>query len=123
MISGALRATNNSGLQPAMDFILEHNDDPIPDATSGASATSSAQPHGEPIGEDDEEDATALGLKLGAPADADVEARVSRISYSTEAGDFVTYNVPEHQMFTMRKDIQKHGAGQLPRREEWARSV
>jgi hypothetical protein len=72
-----------------MDFILEHNDDPIPDATSRPSATSSAQPHGEPIGEDDEEDATALGLQLGAPAPADpgVEARVSRISYSAETGD------------------------------------
>ncbi|KAH9991102.1 hypothetical protein BJV77DRAFT_1060790 [Russula vinacea] len=64
-IDWALRATNNSGLQPAMDFILEHNDDPIPDATSGASATSSAQPHGEPI---------------GAPADADVEARSIKCS-------------------------------------------
>jgi hypothetical protein len=101
-----------------MDFILEHNDDPIPDATSAAPATSSAEPQGE----DDEEDASALGLQLGAVADAGVEARVSIISYSIEPGDFI-FDVPEHQMFTMRKDFQKHGAGQLPRREEWARSV
>lgn len=89
--SGALRATKNSGLQPAMDFILEHNDDPIPDATS------SAQPQSEPIIVDDEDldDAAALGLKLQsgdasqAGSAAAVEARVSR-TYLTEAGVFMS---------------------------------
>ena len=90
--SGALRATKNSGLQPAMDFILEHNDDPIPDATS------SAQPQSEPIIVDDEDldDAAALGLKLqsgdasqAGSAAAAVEARVSR-TYLTEAGVFMS---------------------------------
>jgi len=85
--AGALRATNNRGLQPAMDFILEHNDDPIPDATSGAAATSSAaQPQTGPMDEDEDEDTAALraayGLKAGAAgatdSDAGVEARVSR---------------------------------------------
>lgn len=88
--SGALRATKNSGLQPAMDFILEHNDDPIPDATS------SAQPQSEPIIVDDEDldDAAALGLKLQSgnasqAGSAAVEARVSR-TYSTKAGVFMS---------------------------------
>ena len=61
-----------------MDFILEHNDDPIPDATS------SAQPQSEPIiidDDEDEEDAALLGLKPGdasqAGSGAVVEARVS----------------------------------------------
>ena len=31
---GALRATNNQGLQPAIDFILEHNDEAIPVAAT-----------------------------------------------------------------------------------------
>ena len=62
-----------------MDFILEHNEDPIPDPTSVATATSSAQPRSGPIGEEDEEDAAALGLQLDAVAD--VEARVSRNSF------------------------------------------
>ena len=79
--AGALRATNNKGLQPAMDFILEHNDDPIPDATSGVAATPSAQPHSEPI------------------------------------------VIDEHQMFRVREDIQNYSTRQLPRGEEWARSV
>lgn len=69
-----------------MDFILEHNDDPIPDATSTAAAASSAQPPHEPMNEDEDEDAAALraayGLNQGAASqidsDAGVEARVSR---------------------------------------------
>lgn len=75
-IEWALRATKNSGLQPAMDFILEHNDDPIPDATT------SAQPQSEPIDVDDEDDAAALGLQPGhaSQADSDVEARSIKCS-------------------------------------------
>jgi UBX domain-containing protein 1/4 len=69
-----------------MDFILEHNDDPIPDATS------SAQPPSEPINVDEEDDAAAFGLQSGdasqSGSDA-VEARVSR-TYLTEAGDFMS---------------------------------
>ena len=69
-----------------MDFILEHNDDPIPDATSAAAAASSAQPPHEPMDEDEDEDTAALraayGLKQGAVSQTDstagVEARVSR---------------------------------------------
>ncbi|KAN0109628.1 Ubiquitin-related domain containing protein [Russula decolorans] len=78
-IEWALRATKNSGLQPAMDFILEHNDDPIPDATS------SAQPQSEPINvDDDEDDAAAFGLQPGdasqAGSDAVAEARSVKCS-------------------------------------------
>jgi hypothetical protein len=35
----------------------------------------------------------------------------------------IMLTVPERQMFRMRQDIQKHGARQLSRREERARSV
>ena len=82
---GALRATNNKGLQPAMDFILEHNDDPIPDATSAAAASSSAQPPSGPMDEDDDEETAALRAVYGVnpvaaaqdDSSAGVEARVS----------------------------------------------
>jgi len=62
-----------------MDFILEHNDDPIPDATS------SAQPQSEPINvDDDEDDAAAFGLQPGdasqAGSDAVAEARSVKCS-------------------------------------------
>ena len=67
-----------------MDFILEHNDDPIPDPTSAAATASSAQP--QLMDEDEDEDAAALraayGLNQGAASQTDsgagVEARVSR---------------------------------------------
>jgi hypothetical protein len=83
-VEWALRATNNKGLQPAMDFILEHNEDPIPDPTSAAAATSSAQP----IDVDDDEDTAALravygtgpGAAAQADADAGVEARSIKCS-------------------------------------------
>lgn len=78
--AGALRATNNKGLQPAMDFILEHNEDPIPDATSAAAETSSAQP----IDVDEDEDTAALravygtgrGAEAQAAYDASIQAKV-----------------------------------------------
>lgn len=69
-----------------MDFILEHNDDPIPDATSAAATASSTQPPHGPMDEDEDEDAAALraayGPNPGAAGQTDsgagVEARVSR---------------------------------------------
>ncbi|KAH8991725.1 ubiquitin-related domain-containing protein [Lactarius akahatsu] len=84
-VEWALRATNNKGLQPAMDFILEHNDDPIPDATSGAAETSSAQPQSVPMDEDDDEETAALRAVYGSPGAADqddsgVEARSIKCS-------------------------------------------
>lgn len=66
-----------------MDFILEHNEDPIPDSKSGIGATSSAQPQSEPMDEDEDTAAlrAAYGSSSGAASTAsgaDVEARVSR---------------------------------------------
>lgn len=76
-----------------MDFILEHNDDPVPDATSAAAAPSSTQPPHEPMDEDEDEDAAALravyGLKGAASqtdSGADVEARASTVTPSFVAG-------------------------------------
>jgi len=69
-----------------MDFILEHNDDPIPDFTSGAvAASSAAQPQTGPMDEDEDEDTAALRAAYGqagavgeTDSGAGVEARVSR---------------------------------------------
>ncbi|KAF8270651.1 ubiquitin-related domain-containing protein [Lactarius quietus] len=94
-VEWALRATNNKGLQPAMDFILEHNDDPIPDPTS---ASSSAHPQSEPIDVDDDEDTAALRAVYGsADSAAGVEARVRGWDHCCR-----------HQMLRVREDIQKH---------------
>lgn len=80
---GALRATKNAGLQPAMDFLLEHADDPIPDPSTQSAPSQPAPSGGAPMDEDDEEDAAALRAVYGsggaaaAAAAMDVEAKVS----------------------------------------------
>jgi UBX domain-containing protein 1/4 len=95
-----------------MDFILEHNDDPIPDPASVTTSTSSAPPSNEPINVDDEDEDEAAALRAAygpqsgdasqaAGSGADVEARVSR-PYLMEARNFIILDVPEHQMFTVR---------------------
>ncbi|THH07966.1 hypothetical protein EW145_g3034 [Phellinidium pouzarii] len=41
-VDWALRATRNAGLQPALDFLFAHTDDPIPDPAAQASSGASA---------------------------------------------------------------------------------
>jgi hypothetical protein len=72
--TGALKATSNRGLQPAMDHIFEHESDPVPDlSTASTSAGSAAGPAGE--GDDDEDGEAAL---LGRSSAADLEAKVKQ---------------------------------------------
>lgn len=57
-VDWALRATGHRGLQPAMDHLLEHEGEPIPDPSAAASAT---QPPIAPNQDDgDDEDTEAL---------------------------------------------------------------
>ncbi|THH22129.1 hypothetical protein EUX98_g8246 [Antrodiella citrinella] len=87
---GALKATGNRGLQPAMDHILENEGKPVPDL-SGVTANSSSSGGGGggdvPMDEDDDEDAAALRAVYGgstasatAAAAADVEAKSIKCS-------------------------------------------
>ena len=70
ILLGALKATGNRGLQPAMDHILEHEGQPIPDAVSEQASSSG------PMDVDNEdEDAEAL-KSLGVVAGNVVEAKV-----------------------------------------------
>ncbi|KAL5531163.1 hypothetical protein ACEPAG_4039 [Sanghuangporus baumii] len=66
-VDWALRATSNAGLQPALDFLFAHTDDPIPDASAqtGSSSTTSGRTEGVPTGDEDDEDAEALRAALG----------------------------------------------------------
>jgi len=81
-----LRATGNRGLQPAMDFILEHTDDPIPDASAQGPAASSAVSQNDPMDEDDDDAAVRAAYgkaSVNVAADApDAEARVCANSLS-----------------------------------------
>ena len=60
MSTGALKATSNRGLQPAMDHIFKHEADPLPDPNAVASL---------PIDAEDDEDLELLG-------NVDAEAKV-----------------------------------------------
>ncbi|KAH7335267.1 ubiquitin-related domain-containing protein [Rhizoctonia solani] len=62
-VDWALKATNNAGLQPAMDHILENEGKPVPDLSSVTSA--SAPP---PQGGEDDEDMEALRAQYGGDA-------------------------------------------------------
>ncbi|KAH7921179.1 hypothetical protein BV22DRAFT_1107326 [Leucogyrophana mollusca] len=75
-VEWALKATGNRGLQPAMDHILEHEGQPVPDpSASSAPSGSSDQPMDV---DEDEEDAEALrSLTKGA---GDVEAKVGDVA-------------------------------------------
>ncbi|KAL5513456.1 hypothetical protein ACEPAH_3855 [Sanghuangporus vaninii] len=66
-VDWALRATSNAGLQPALDFLFAHTDDPIPDASAQTSSSSVASGRMEevPTGDEDDEDAEALRAALG----------------------------------------------------------
>ncbi|KDQ26498.1 hypothetical protein PLEOSDRAFT_1077434 [Pleurotus ostreatus PC15] len=76
-VEWALKATGNRGLQPAMDHILEHEGQSVPDLSSvSASGSSSAQAHAD----DDEDDEDAEALKsLGVAGNA-VEAKSIKCS-------------------------------------------
>ena len=70
--SGALKATANRGLQPAMDHILEHEGEDVPDL-----AGVNEQPAGRGPMDVDEDDEDAEALKsLGALQGNAVEAKV-----------------------------------------------
>lgn len=67
-----MKATGNRGLQPAMDHILEHEGQPVPDL----GAVSEKAGRSEPMDVDeDDEDAEAL-KSLGALKGNAVEAKV-----------------------------------------------
>ncbi|KAG6885340.1 hypothetical protein C0993_002969 [Termitomyces sp. T159_Od127] len=74
-VEWALKATGNRGLQPAMDHILEHEGQPVPDL-GFVSESSTARKAGMDV--DDDEDAEAL-KSLGAAA-SNVEAKSIKCS-------------------------------------------
>jgi len=64
-VEWALRATNGRGLQPAMDHIIEHESDPVPDPSASAN-TAPAGSAGNPMDVDgDDEDLEALKAAYG----------------------------------------------------------
>ncbi|TFK39743.1 ubiquitin-related domain-containing protein [Crucibulum laeve] len=77
-VEWALKATGNRGLQPAMDHILEHEGQPVPDL-GGVTETKGGTSSNEAMDVDDDEDAEAL-KSLGAVAGNAVEAKSIKCS-------------------------------------------
>jgi hypothetical protein len=80
-IDWALKATGNRGLQPAMDYMLEHEGEAVPDpsAVSGSGAAAGVTSDvGAPMDQDDE-DSEAL-KSLGVLANNEVEAKSIKCS-------------------------------------------
>ena len=64
--AGALKATGNSGLQPAMDHIIDNQDKPVPDLSSVSESARSAPPPSEGMDVDgDDEELAALKAVYG----------------------------------------------------------
>ncbi|KAG6841125.1 hypothetical protein C0991_001694 [Blastosporella zonata] len=76
-VEWALKATGNRGLQPAMDHILEHEGQPIPDLGGVTESVSGARNEGMDV--DDDEDADAL-RSLGAAAANNADAKSIKCS-------------------------------------------
>jgi hypothetical protein len=70
--AGALKATTNRGLQPAMDHIIEHEGQPVPDDLNAVPVAGSADVT---MDGDDDDDADAL-RNLGESA---AEAKVCQL--------------------------------------------
>ena len=79
---GALKATNNRGLQPAMDHLIENEGKSVPDLSSVSSTAASTRPAGggDPMDEDDDLEAVRAVYGSGAggsgSAQAEAEAKV-----------------------------------------------
>lgn len=76
---GALKATNNRGLQPALDHLEENEDKPVPDLSSVSSTAASAtRPAGggDPMDEDDDLEAVRAVYGSGEGGSAGAEAKV-----------------------------------------------
>jgi len=77
-VEWALKATGNRGLQPAMDHILEHDGQPVPDL-GGVTESSSAPAARDAMDADDDEDADAI-RSLGVAAAGAAEAKSIKCS-------------------------------------------
>lgn len=79
---GALKATNNRGLQPALDHLTENEEKPVPDLSSVSATATSTRPAGggDPMDEDDDLEALRAVYGTGAggsgPNQSEAEAKV-----------------------------------------------
>lgn len=109
--AGALKATGNRGLQPAMDHILEHEGQPVPDI-SGVSESKGGSSAAMDVDEDDDDIEALKGLGVvkgavaGGSSGADVEAKVRQCVEFRVIYVLILSSPPtEHQMFAVWQGI------------------
>ena len=98
---GALKATNNRGLQPAMDHLVDNEGKPVPDLSSVSSTETSTRPAGGGDPMDEDEDLEALRAVYGsganasslAQAETDAEAKV-RMSIHSSCASLLKVSFP-----------------------------
>lgn len=110
---GALKATGNRGLQPAMDHILENESKPVPSV--GNVSESSAPASSAMDVDQDEEDAEALQSLGGVTANA-VEAKVHTIHTISLFRNECAYSwTLEYQVLRVWQNLQEHGSRRISR--------
>ncbi|KAK0188478.1 hypothetical protein F5146DRAFT_1104069 [Armillaria mellea] len=82
-VDWALKATGNRGLQPAMDYILEHGEQSIPDMGSVSESASSA-----PMDVDEDDDAEAAANLAGLEAKSIKCSECDKIFRNTVLANF-----------------------------------
>ena len=85
---GALKATGNRGLQPAMDHLIENEGKPVPDLSSVSASSGSAPSGGAgPMDVDDEDDEDLAALKAVYGKKAGAGGSDAGAGSSSAAGD------------------------------------
>ncbi|EIW75184.1 hypothetical protein CONPUDRAFT_159317 [Coniophora puteana RWD-64-598 SS2] len=79
-VNWALKETRNSGLQPAMDHILSHEGQPVPDLSTVSSSGGAGGSSGAMDVDEDDEDAAELRDMIKSQGSADVEAKSIKCS-------------------------------------------
>ena len=75
---GALKATSNRGLQPAMDHLVENEGKPVPDLSTVSSSTRPPG-GGDPMDEDEDLEALKAVYGTGGSGPDDAEAKVRSV--------------------------------------------
>ncbi|KAF9517125.1 hypothetical protein BS47DRAFT_1371517 [Hydnum rufescens UP504] len=84
-VDWALKATSNRGLQPAMDHILENNDNPVPDLSVVSHSDPPKHSTSGDAMDEDEDDAAVLRAAIGLSTGGTSQAGGAVASATTEA--------------------------------------
>ena len=120
-VSGALKATSNRGLQPAMDHLIANEGNPVPDLSSVSATPTRPPAGGDPMDEDEDLEALRAVYGTGGPSNqTEPEAKVPPPSSPPGFCGLPGFHtlLLEYQVQSVRKGVQEHRARKLPCGEE-----